>query len=335
MSPLFFRIAFRIAVGITVAALSLVPVVAPAQQKQLLPGFPSKPIRVIVTTGTGGGLDIITRAVSNKFAERTGANVVVDNQNGASGGIAINQVASLPADGYTLISAGSTLLINAAAGRYQQDVRTLLAPLVRMSSTWYYLIVPVTSPARTFKELIAYAKANPGKLNYGSNGIGSAMHLGLELLEIGAGVDMIHVPYKSSTPMYVDLIGGRIDLTLASLQGVQAVHSGKARLLGVTRLTRFPDLPDVPTIAEMGVPDYEVANTYMLYIHAKTPANIANVLNRELVQAVSQPELKEKMAADGALPGAPLNLAELKAAYAADYARWDGVMKKAGVKIED
>ena len=327
MANLFFRLA--------AVALLLASTAALAQQKLLLPGFPTKPIRVIVTTGTGGGLDIITRAVSNKFTERTGANVIVDNQNGASGGIAINQLAGLPPDGYTLISAGATLLINAAAGRYQRDVRTLLAPVVRMSSTWYYLIVPIASPAKSFKELIAYAKANPGKLNYGSNGVGSAMHLGLELLEAGAGVDMIHVPYKSSTPMYVDLIAGRIDLALASLQGVQAVHSGKARLLGVTRPQRFPDFPDVPTIAEMGVPNYEVVNTYMLYMHAQTPANIVSVLNRELVQAVSAPELKEKMASDGALPGAPLNPAELKAEYATDYARWDGVMKKAGVKIED
>ena len=160
------------------------------------------------------------------------------------------------------------------------------------------------------------------------------MHLGLELLEVAAGVDMIHVPYKASTPMYVDLIAGRIDLALASLQGIQAVHAGKARLLGVTRLQRMPDLPDAPAVAET-LPNYEVDNTYMLYIHAQTPANIINVLNRELAQAVSAPELKEKMAADGALPGAPLNPAELKAAFASDYARWDGVMKKAGVKIED
>ncbi len=307
-----------------------------AQKKPLLPnGFPTKPIRVIVTTGSGGGLDIITRAVSNKFAERTGASVIVDNQNGASGGIAINQLAANPPDGYTLLSAGSTLLINAASGRYEKDVRTTLAPVVRMSSTWYYLIVPTSVPAGSLKELIAYAKANPGKLNYGSNGVGSAMHLGLELFEAGAGVDMIHIPYKSSTPMYVDLVAGRLQVALASLQGIQAVHAGKAKLLGITRLQRMPDMPEVPTIAEMGLPNYEVANTYMLYIHAQTPANVLGVLNRELVQAVSAPELKDKMAADGALPGAPLNPTELKAAYASDYARWDGVMKKAGVKIED
>ena len=322
-------------IAATAMLCSLVSSNALAQKKPLLPdGFPSRPIRVIVTTGSGGGLDIITRAVSNKFFERTGANIVVDNQNGASGGIAINQLGAAPADGYTLLSAGATLLINAAAGRYQRDVRTLLAPAVRMSSTWYYLIVPNASPARSVKDLIAHAKANPGKLNYGSNGVGSAMHLGLELLEVAGGVDMIHVPYKASTPMYVDLIAGRIDLALASLQGIQAVHAGKARLLGVTRLQRMPDLPDAPAVAET-LPNYEVDNTYMLYIHAQTPASIINVLNRELVQAVSAPELKDKMAADGALPGAPLNPAELKAAFAADYARWDGVMKKAGVKIED
>lgn len=331
MNTLFLRIA-----ATTLLLSGLSPFNALAQKKPLLPdGFPAKPIRVIVTTGTGGGLDIITRAVSNKFAERTGANVVVDNQNGASGGIAINQVVNSPADGYTLVSAGTTLLINASAGRYQHDVRTMLVPAVRMSSTWYYLIVPVGSPARNFKELMAYAKANPGKLNYGSTGVGSAMHLGFLLMGTAAGVDMVHVPYKSSTATYVDLVGGRLDLALASLQGVQLVHAGKARLLGVTSAQRLPDLPDVPTIAEMGLPGYEVANTYMLYINAKTPPNILAVLNRELAQSVNSPDLKEKMAADGALPGAPLNIEQLKAAYAADYARWDGVMKKAGVKIED
>ena len=332
MSSAFLRIAIAIVTLLCGLASSHVL----AQRKPLLPdGFPSKPIRVIVTTGSGGGLDIITRAVSNKFSERTGATMVVDNQPGGSGGVALNQTALSPADGYTIVSAGSTLLINAAGGRYPHDVRTLLVPLVRMSSTWYYLIVPTASPAKSFKDLIAYAKANPGKLNYGSNGIGSAMHLGLELLEVGAGVDMVHVPYKSSTPMYVDLIGGRIDLALASLQGVQAVNSGKARLLGVTRPQRFPDYPDTPTIAEMGIPNYEVVNSYMLYIHARTPAPTVNALNREFVQAVSSPDLREKMAADGALPGAPLGPAELNAAYVADYARWDGVMKKAGIKLEE
>lgn len=306
------------------------------QKKPLLPdGYPARPIRVIVSTAPGGGLDIITRAVGTKFGERTGANIVVDNQGGASGGIAINTVASAAPDGYTLLSAGGTLLINAVFGRFERDVRTALVPLVRMSTSHYFLIVPSAFPANTFKEFLAHARANPGKLNYGSNGVGSVIHLGLELIELGANLDMIHVPYKGNAQVYLDLVAGRLNVALASVSGIQSVRAGKAKILATTRPQRVPEFPDVPTIAESGIPGYDVANTYMLYAHAQMPATILNALNRELVQVIAAPDIKEKMAADGAVPAPPLTPAELKTAYVADYAKWEGVIRKAGVKPED
>jgi len=303
------------------------------QKKPLLPdGFPNKPIKITVSTAPGGGLDIVTRATAIKMSERIGSPVLVDNNGGASGSIAVNMVASSAPDGYTLLSTGGTLLINAAFKRYERDILQSLAPVVRMSSSYYFLITPPTTPVKNLKEFIALAKANPGKLNYGSNGIGSVIHLGLEMIEAGAGLDMIHVPYKGVAPMNIDLSAGRLQVGLASVSGMQLVKAGKARALATTMLQRHPDYPDLPTIAESGIPGYEVANTYMLYAPIQTPAAVLSALNREAVAALAAPDMKEKLAADGALSAPPYTPVELKKLFAEDFNRWDTVIKKAGVK---
>jgi len=302
-------------------------------RKPLLPdGFPTRPIKITVSTAPGGGLDVVTRSMVQKMVERTGHAIVVDNNGGASGSIAVNMVANSTPDGYSLLSTGGTLLINAAFKRYERDILQSLAPVVRMSSSYYFLIAPPTTPAQNLKEFIAYAKARPGALNYGSNGIGSVIHLGMEMIEAGAGLDMIHVPYKGVAPMYVDLAAGRLQVGLASVTGMQLVKTGKARALATTMPQRHPDYPDLPTIAESGIPGYEVANTYMIYAPIQTPAPILNVLNREAIQALAAPEMKSKLAADGALSAPPYTPEELKKLFAEDFQRWDGVIKKAGVK---
>jgi tripartite-type tricarboxylate transporter receptor subunit TctC len=315
-----------------VAACIIATGVSAQQRTPLLAdGFPAKPIKITVSTAPGGGLDIVTRAMTSRLSENIGSAVIVDNNGGASGSIAVNMVASSAPDGYTLLSTGGTLLINAAFKRYERDILQSLAPVVRMSSSYYFLIVPPSTPVQNMTEFLAYARKNPGKINYGSNGIGSVIHLGLEMLEAGAGLDMVHVPYKGVAPANVDLAAGRLQVGLASVSGMQLVKAGKARALATTMPQRHPDYPELPTIAESGVPGYEVANTYMIYAPIRIPAPILAALNREAVRALAAPDMKAKLAADGALSAAPYTPAELRKLFVEDFNRWDTAIKKAGV----
>lgn len=324
--------------GIALAsALCLVPLTASAQQKKpLLPdGYPAKPVRIIVSTSPGGGLDIVMRAVATRLSEKLGTAFVVDNQGGASGAIAVNMVAAAAPDGYTLLCTGGTTLINAVFRKFERDIRQSLAPVVRMSSSYYFLILPTHVPATNIREFIAYAKSRPGALNYGSNGVGSVIHLGLEMIETGAGVDMAHVPYKGVGQVNIDLAAGRLDVGLVSLSGIQVVKAGKARIIATSMPQRHPDHPDVPTIAEAIIPGYDVANTYMLYAPVQTPAPIIAALNREAIQVLAAPEMKDKLAADGAISAPPYPPDELKKLFIVDFNRWEAVIRKAGVKPED
>jgi tripartite-type tricarboxylate transporter receptor subunit TctC len=318
-------------------ALSTVATAALAQTKKpLLPnGYPNKPIRVLVSNAPSGGLDIITRAISIKLSERIGQSVIVDNNGGASGSIAVNTIAASAPDGYNILSTGGTTLINAAFGRFEKDIRQTLVPVGQMSSSYYYFVVPVSVPTNTFKDFVAYAKARPGKLNYGSNGVGSVIHLGMKLVEAGTGIDMIHIPYKGSGQTNIDLAAGRLEAGIVSISGLQLAKAGKIRMLATTMPQRNPDLPDLPTLAESGLPGFDLANTYMLYAPAQTPANIVAALNREIAQVVTAPDLKEKFATDGAIAPPPYTPEQLKKKFIDDYARWDGVIKKTGIKPED
>ena len=184
------------------------------------------------------------------------------------------------------------------------------------------------------KEFIAHVKKSPGKYNYGSGGVGSVIHLGLEMFEAGAGLDMIHVPYKGVTQVNIDLAAGRLDVALVSLSGIQSVRSGKARLLATSMPQRHPDHPNLPAMAEF-IPGYEVANTYLLYAPIATPAPIIAALNRESIQVLATQDMKDKLAADGATGTPPNTPDELKKLMAAEYQRWETIINKAGVKAAD
>ena len=324
------------ALTLAVALACLHAATAAAQQKKpLLPsGYPTKPIRILVSNAPAGGLDIITRAIAAKLSERIGTSVVVDNQGGASGSIALNSIAGSTPDGYNILSTGGTTLINAVFGRFERDIRQTLVPVGQMSSSYYYFVVPATLPVGSFKEFVAYAKARPGKLSYGSNGVGSVIHLGMEMVEAGVGLDMEHIPYKGSGQTNIDLAAGRLASGIVSISGLILVKAGKARMLATTMPQRNPDFPDVPTLAESGLPAFDLANTYILYVPAQTPANIVAALNREIAQVVSAPDLKEKFAADGAIAPPPYTPEQLRKNFVADYARWEGVIKRTGIKPE-
>ena len=303
-------------------------------KKPLLPdGYPARPVRLLVSTTAGGGLDIVCRALAIKLGERTGASFITDNQAGANGAIAVNTIAAAVPDGYNILCTGGSMIINAVFKRFERDVRVTLTPLVSLSSAYYFLISPNHMPGN-LKEFIAQVKKSPGKYNYGSGGVGSVIHLGLEMFEAGAGLDMIHVPYKGVTQVNIDLAGGRLDVALVSLSGIQSVRAGKARLLATSMPQRHPDHPNLPALAEF-IPGYEVANTYMLYAPIATPAPIVTALNRESIQVLAGQDMKDKLAADGATSTPPSTPDELKKLMAAEYQRWEMVINKTGVKAAD
>jgi tripartite-type tricarboxylate transporter receptor subunit TctC len=317
--------------------LSLQAFQASAQEKrQIAPGYPSKPIRFVTTVAAGGGLDFITRTVANKVAERTGATIVVENMAGGNGAVAVNATVAAQPDGSFILSTGGSLPINTVFKKFERDVRTSLVPVAGMSAQPYLLYVPAASPVNSVKELIAYAKKNPGKLNYGSTGIGSVIHMGMELIEYAAGLDMAHVPYKGSAPAMVDLVSGRLDVYMASfVSGAQLVKAGKIRVIGVTTAQRVPDVPDVPTVAESGIPNYDVGNAYTLYTNGATPVAIVNGLNREVIAALNDPELRKAFAKDNSTPAPPRSSAELKKILEDEIARWESVVKAANIKLEN
>lgn len=325
----------RLHAGLLLAAALTANPAAAQEKRQIAPGYPVKPIRVMITVAPGGGLDIITRAVSAKLGERLPVAVIVDNVSGANGVIAVNTAMSASPDGYTLLSVGGSLPINTVFRKFEADVRTALSPVAQMSSQPYMMFLPASAKFNSFRELIAFGKANPGRLNYGSSGVGSVVHMGMELIEYSAGVDMVHVPYKGNGPANVDLAAGRLDILLGSISGLQLVRTGKAKLVAVTTLQRLADNPDIPTIAESGLPGYELSNTYSLFVPSRTPPNLISALNKEVVQVLTDPDLRKKMMADASTPAPPRGPEELKKILISEIDRWEAVVKKAGIKLEE
>ena len=316
------------------AALSTAPAFA-QDKRQIAPGYPVKPIRVLVAVLAGGGMDMVTRSVAQRVAERLPVTMVVENVAGAAGAIAVNTVAAAQPDGYTLLSVSNSLPIGAVFKKFNSDVRTSLQAIQQMSYQPYMLIVRADAPFRSVQELVAYARKNPGKLTYGSSGSGSPIHMGTELIEYGAGVDMTHVPYKGNAAAQLDIAGGRLDMTLTSISGLQLVRQGKARVLAITAAQRHADYPDVPTIAETIIPGYEVINAYTLYAPAKTPSAIVNALNREVAQVLTDEEFKKKLIADASMPAPARSPAEWQKQFVAEIDRWEAVVKKANIKLEE
>jgi tripartite-type tricarboxylate transporter receptor subunit TctC len=316
--------------------LSALAATALAQDKrQIAPNYPTKPIRVLVSVLAGGGMDMVTRTVTGRVAEQLPVTMIVENVAGASGAIAVNTVASAAPDGHTLLSTSGSLHIGAAFKKFDHDVRTSLQAIQQMSFQPYMLIVRADAPFKSTQELVAYAKKNPGKLTYGSSGAGSPIHMGTALIEFGAGIDMVHVPYKGNSAAQIDLAAGRLDMTLTSISGLQLVRSGKARLLAITASERHADYPDTPTIAETIIPDYEVGNAYMLYAPGKTPPAIVNALNREVQRVLANEDLRKKLIAAASMPGPARSPAQWQKQFVSEIGRWESVIKKANIKLEE
>jgi len=325
------------ALALSACALAASTSAAFAQDKrQIAPNFPSKPIKMMTTVTAGGGLDFITRTVAAKMGEILPTSVIVENVSGANGILAVNMTINSAPDGYTLLSTGGSLPINTVFKKFEKDVRTALAPVAQMSSQPYLVFVPVNSPIRSVKDLIDYAKKNPGKLTFGSTGVGSVVHLGMELIAFSADADMTHIPYKGAAPAMVDLTSGRIDAYIASyLSGLAGTRSGKIRPIAVTTPQRMSQFPDVPTVAESGVPGYELSNTYTLYVAGATPPVLVNALNRTVVQALTDPDLRKKFENDNSTPAPPRSPDELRKILTSEIDRWDAVVKRANIKLDN
>jgi tripartite-type tricarboxylate transporter receptor subunit TctC len=298
--------------------------------------YPTKPIRIVVPFPAGGATDIMARAVAQKLTEDWGQPVIVDNRPGAAGNIGTELVAKAPADGYTLeMGTVGTHAINASLySKLAYDHIKDFTPVILVASVPNVLEVNPAVPVNSVQELIAYAKANPGKLNFASSGSGTSIHLSGELFKVMAGVQMTHVPYKGSAPALQDLIGGQVQLMFDNLPpSLPQIKAGKLRALAVTSLTRAPALPDVPTVAEAGLPGFEASSWFGLLAPAGTPQPIIIKLNAAVAAWLATPEAKEKMTAIGAnaAGGPPENFVKH---IAAETAKWSKVVKESGAKVD-
>jgi tripartite-type tricarboxylate transporter receptor subunit TctC len=320
----------RLALGL----LCLLPIMAASGA--LAQSYPSKPVRIIVPFGAGSTLDIMARVISPKLSEALGQQFIVENRPGAGGAIGLDATAKAPKDGYTLaIGATGPLAINPGLDpRLPWDPVRDFTPITQVALGPLILVTHAAVPARTLKELVALAKARPGKLTYGSPGIGSSNHLAGELLGITAGIKIVHVPYKGNAEALTDLLGGQIDMVITGVPPVLShVQSGKLRAIVNTGPKRSPTMPQLPTVSESGLPGAEVNVWYGFVAPAGTPRDIVIRLNTAIVKIVGSPEISERFASLGAEPvtNTPEDFAKL---VRNDVAKWAMVIKQQGIKLE-
>jgi tripartite-type tricarboxylate transporter receptor subunit TctC len=299
--------------------------------------YPNRPVRIVVPFPAGGTTDILARAVAQKLTESTGQPVVVDNRPGAAGNIGAELVAKAPPDGYTLLMGTvGTHAINASLyPKMPYDHVKDFVPIILVAGVPNVLVINPSVPVNSVQELIAYAKANPGKLNFASSGSGTSIHLSGELFKTMTGVSMAHIPYKGSAPALVDLTGGQVQLMFDNLPSALAlIKAGKLKALAVTSTQRASVLPDVPTVAESGLPGFEASSWFGLLAPAGTPKDVIIKINGEVAKWLATPEAKEKLASQGAIVAAGLTPDDFARHIAAETTKWSKVVKDSGAKVE-
>ncbi|CAN7564242.1 tripartite tricarboxylate transporter substrate binding protein [Pseudorhodoferax sp. LjRoot39] len=298
--------------------------------------YPNKPVRLIVPYPPGGTTDLLARLVAAGLGEKLGQSFTVDNRAGASGAIGSLAVAKAPADGYTLVMATiSSHGINSALNKtLPYDPVADFAPITCVASTPNVITVNAALPVKTLPELLAMARAQPGKLSFGSTSAGGSPHMSVELLKMMAGVDMVHIPYKGGGPMLTDLIGGQIPVGVDNLPSSMAhIQSGRIRALAVTTAQRWPGTPDIPTVAESGVPGYEAGAWFGLLAPAGTPQPIVEQLQQAVAELLRRPASAQRLSDMGAAPVANTPDA-FGRQIAAEIAKWKKVVAATGVKVE-
>lgn len=296
--------------------------------------YPLKPVRLIVPFSAGGGTDITARALAQKLGERWGHQVVVDNRPGAAGDIGAEIVAHAVPDGYTLLAITATHTVSAALrAKRAYDLLRDLTPLTQVTSLPYLLLVHPSLPAKTVRELIALSKTKPGGLTYGSSGIGSLAHLAGALLVSGAGAQLLYVPYKGSAPAVADVMAAQLDMAFPTILQATHVRSGRLRAIGVTSLKRSAALPEVPTIAESGVPGYEINQWNGMLAPPGMPAGLAARISGDINEVLALAEVRARLGADGseAVGTSPQAFGGL---LRAEIAKWKKLSVDAGISID-
>jgi len=315
-----------------VLSIALVAIAPMAVQAQT---FPTQTVKIVVPFPPGGTTDILARLLAAELSQKWGQPVLVDNRAGASGTIFSEQLTRMPPDGYTLMLTATHHVIN--PGLYKTikyNTRTDFTPIAEVAAVPNVLVVNPKFPANTVKELIAYAKANPGKVNFGSSGVGGANHLAGELFKSMAGVEMVHIPYKGAAPALNDLLGGQIPVMFDSIPGVlQHIQAGTLRALGVTSSKRSLALPDVPTIDEAGVKGFEATAWFGLYAPGGMKPDLAKKISSDVLQALQTEQIRRAFGQQGAEPGS-MSQSEFAAFVDAEITKWSKVITDANVKIE-
>ena len=315
---------------LSAAAAAAVPQAADAQQ------YPAKPIRMIVPFTPGGSTDVIARVIAHKLSETMGVQVLIDNRPGAGGNIGVELTAKSPPDGYTLVMGHiGTMAVNPTLyKRLPYDPVRDFAPVALVALVPNLLAIHPALPVKTPKELIALARANPGRLNYGSSGAGGTPYLACEYLKLAAKLDITHVPYKGAAPMAADLAAGQVEMTITGIPSLLPfVRSNRVRVLAVTSAQRIAFMPNVPTLAETVLPGFEAISWYGVLAPAATPKDIVARLNAEIVKAAANPDTAERLSAEGANPSAGTP-EQFGAFIKSEIVRWGKVIKATGSVIE-
>ena len=303
-------------------------------QRARAQAWPSRPVRIIVGFPAGGATDIQARLMGEWLTERLGQQFIVENKPGASGNIGTDTVAKSPPDGYTLLQVVTPHAINSALySNLPFDFSRDITPVVYVARLAYVVVVNPSVPATTLPEFIAYAKANPGKINYGSAGQGTPQNIGCELFKMMTGLNLVHVPYKGGAPAVADLISGHVQIIFAPVsEAIQQIKAGKLRALAVTTAKRLDVFPDLPTVGDF-VPGYEASGFAGIGVPKNTPVEIINLLNKEINAGIADPKIKARIVELGGtvVGGTPQEFATL-ISEATD--KWGKVIKFAGIKAE-
>lgn len=297
--------------------------------------YPNRPLRLVVPYGPGGGTDIIARFISMKMGEGLGQQVVVENRGGGGTIIGTQHVARSAPDGYTILLGTNTLAVNESLyEKRPYDLRKDLVPVTLLAAAPNVLVVNPAFPVNGIQDLIAKAKAEPGKINYSSSGLGGTGHLSMELLKNLAGINLVHVPYKSGGPALTAVISGEMPLIFNQMVSVmQAVRNGQLRAIAITSAERSPAAPDIPTVAEQGVPGFEATAWFGMFVPAGTPQPIVARLDGEFQRILKLPDIQDNLSKQGAdiVAKGPAEFAKV---VSEDIERWGRVIKAAGIKAE-
>jgi tripartite-type tricarboxylate transporter receptor subunit TctC len=309
---------------------ALAAAAAPAGAQQ----YPTRPVRIIVPLTPGGGVDIIARVIADHYSQVMGQRFIVDNRPGAGGTIGVETAAKAAPDGHTLLVSSSSMVTNAAIQAQRYDPIRDFQPVTKLTSNSYVVLVTPSLPVASVKDLVALARAQPGRVTYASSGVGAVLHLGSELLCSLTGTQMTHVPYKGVAEAYPAVASGLVNWVLGNpLSAAPLMKAGRVKGIAVTGAARMKALPDLPTVAESGVPGYSVEAWFALFAPARTPAAIVSRLHVEAARAIHAPEIARRFEAEGTdMVGNPPQ--EFAREVKAEFDKWRSLVAKAGLKIQ-